>query len=101
MCVTSQPQYELGQKQGKTPVILRLPSGGTGRYARVREDFLTLPQPGEWSDLYCEPSRFAWLDTVWDCKYHLVWATKYRYPILGGGSEGEKRHQTRIGASIR
>ena len=22
--------------------------------------------------------------TVWDCKYHLVWATKCRYPILGG-----------------
>ena len=22
--------------------------------------------------------------TVWDCKYHLVWATKYRYQVLGG-----------------
>ena len=22
--------------------------------------------------------------TVWDCKYHLVWVTKYRFPILGG-----------------
>jgi len=22
--------------------------------------------------------------TVWDCKYHLVWATKYRYDVLGG-----------------
>jgi putative transposase len=22
--------------------------------------------------------------TIWDCKYHLVWTTKYRYPILGG-----------------
>jgi putative transposase len=22
--------------------------------------------------------------TVWDCKYHLVWATKYRYEVLGG-----------------
>ena len=21
---------------------------------------------------------------VWDCKYHLVWTTKYRYQILGG-----------------
>ncbi len=21
--------------------------------------------------------------TVWDCKYHLVWVTKYRYPVLG------------------
>ena len=22
--------------------------------------------------------------TVWDCKYHLVWTTKYRYQILTG-----------------
>ena len=22
--------------------------------------------------------------TVWDCKYHLVWTAKYRYPVLGG-----------------
>ena len=22
--------------------------------------------------------------TVWDCKYHIVWVTKYRFPILGG-----------------
>src|SRR5271166_2965085 len=22
--------------------------------------------------------------TVWDSKYHLVWVTKYRYPVLGG-----------------
>jgi len=22
--------------------------------------------------------------TVWDCKYHLVWLTKYRYPVLTG-----------------
>ena len=22
--------------------------------------------------------------TVWDCKYHLVWTTKYRYKVLGG-----------------
>lgn len=22
--------------------------------------------------------------TVWDCKYHLVWVTKYRYEIFGG-----------------
>ena len=21
--------------------------------------------------------------TVWDCKYHLVWTTKYRYQVLG------------------
>ena len=22
--------------------------------------------------------------TVWDCKYHVVWITKYRFPVLGG-----------------
>ncbi len=22
--------------------------------------------------------------TVWDCKYHVVWTTKYRYEVLGG-----------------
>ena len=22
--------------------------------------------------------------TVWDCKYHIVWVTKYRYTVLGG-----------------
>ena len=22
--------------------------------------------------------------TIWDCKYHLVWVTKYRYAVLGG-----------------
>ena len=22
--------------------------------------------------------------TVWDCKYHLVWTTKYRYQVLKG-----------------
>ena len=22
--------------------------------------------------------------TVWDCKYHLVWTTKYRYQVLDG-----------------
>lgn len=22
--------------------------------------------------------------TVWDCKYHLMWTTKYRYQVLGG-----------------
>jgi len=22
--------------------------------------------------------------TVWDCKYHIVWTTKYRYPVLAG-----------------
>ena len=23
--------------------------------------------------------------TVWDCKYHLVWTTRYRYEVLGRG----------------
>ena len=22
--------------------------------------------------------------TIWDCKYHVVWVTKYRFPVLGG-----------------
>ena len=22
--------------------------------------------------------------TIWDCKYHVVWITKYRFPVLGG-----------------
>ncbi len=22
--------------------------------------------------------------TIWECKYHLVWVTKYRYPVLVG-----------------
>ncbi|ABE65165.1 transposase IS200-like (plasmid) [Nitrobacter hamburgensis X14] len=22
--------------------------------------------------------------TVWDCKYHIVWVTKYRFAVLGG-----------------
>jgi putative transposase len=22
--------------------------------------------------------------TIWDCKYHLVWTTKYRFAVLGG-----------------
>ena len=22
--------------------------------------------------------------TVWECKYHVVWITKYRFPVLGG-----------------
>ena len=24
------------------------------------------------------------IHTIWDCKYHLVWTTKYRYQVLGG-----------------
>jgi putative transposase len=24
------------------------------------------------------------IHTVWDCKYHLVWVTKYRFPVLQG-----------------
>ena len=22
--------------------------------------------------------------TIWDCKYHIVWITKYRFPVMGG-----------------
>ena len=22
--------------------------------------------------------------TIWDCKYHIVWITKSRFPVLGG-----------------
>ncbi len=29
--------------------------------------------------------------TVWDCKYHLVWTTKYRYQVL----EGDIGHRCR------
>ena len=31
-----------------------------------------------------EGDRFCFSQTVWDCKYHLVWTTKYMYEILGG-----------------
>ena len=30
--------------------------------------------------------------TVWDCKYHLVWTTKYRYQVLGG-EVGQRRRE--------
>ena len=37
------------------------------------------------------PVEIGWMEaykrgahTVWDCKYHLVWVTKYRYSVLGG-----------------
>ena len=33
--------------------------------------------------------------TVWDCKYHLVWITKYRYPVLVGAEPGGVGHRTR------
>jgi putative transposase len=33
--------------------------------------------------------------TVWDCKYHLVWITKYRYPVLVGSEPGTVGHRTR------
>jgi putative transposase len=48
------------------------------------------PTPlGGWD---CGASGVDWLDgsvQAWrpygvDCKYHLVWVTKYRYPVLGG-----------------
>src|ERR1700733_1314016 len=35
--------------------------------------------------------------TVWDCKYHLVWITKYRYSVLVGdvgiGLKGKSSHK--------
>jgi putative transposase len=33
--------------------------------------------------------------TVWDCKYHLVWITKYRYPVLVGNEPGAVGHRSR------
>ena len=33
--------------------------------------------------------------TVWDCKYHLVWVTKYRYPVLVGDRPGDVGHRAR------
>jgi len=33
--------------------------------------------------------------TVWDCKYHLVWITKYRYPILVGKEPGTVGYRAR------
>jgi hypothetical protein len=30
--------------------------------------------------------------TIWDCKYHVVWATKYRYAVLGG-DVGQRRRR--------
>src|ERR1700689_5499195 len=33
--------------------------------------------------------------TVWDCKYHLVWITKYRYPVLVGSEPGTVGHRAR------
>ena len=33
--------------------------------------------------------------TVWDCKYHLVWVTKYRYAVLVGNEPGAIGHRAR------
>jgi putative transposase len=33
--------------------------------------------------------------TVWDCKYHLVWITKYRYAVLVGNEPGAVGHRAR------
>ncbi len=33
--------------------------------------------------------------TVWDCKYHLVWITKYRYPVLAGKEPGQVGYRAR------
>ena len=30
--------------------------------------------------------------TVWDCKYHVVWTTKYRYQVLAG-DVGQRCHE--------
>jgi putative transposase len=32
-----------------------------------------------WMEAYKRGSH-----TIWDCKYHWAWVTKYRYPVLGG-----------------
>jgi len=33
--------------------------------------------------------------TVWDCKYDVVWITKYRYPVLVGSEPGQVGHRAR------
>jgi putative transposase len=33
--------------------------------------------------------------SIWDCKYHLVWTTKYRYEVLGGEVGGRCRELLR------
>ena len=33
--------------------------------------------------------------TVWDCKYHVVWITKYRYPVMTGDVALRARHLIR------
>ena len=33
--------------------------------------------------------------TVWDCKYHIVWITKYRYPVLSGDAGNRCRELLR------
>ena len=33
--------------------------------------------------------------TVWGCKYHIVWTTKYRYTVLGGGVRNRCRELLR------
>ena len=33
--------------------------------------------------------------TVWDCKYHLVWTTKYWYEVLGGDVRQRRRELLR------
>ncbi|GLS39330.1 hypothetical protein GCM10010869_49270 [Mesorhizobium tianshanense] len=36
--------------------------------------------------------------TIWDCKYHLVWVTKYRY--LLGGDVGNRWRAEVLAASL-
>ena len=43
------------------------------------------PATGFYRDGCCNTGREdLGSHTVWDCKYHLVWVTKYRYAVLGG-----------------
>src|SRR5208283_1612525 len=44
------------------------------------------PSPlGDWDGtLRVCKMRSPEVHTIWDCKYHIVWITKYRFPVLGG-----------------
>ena len=37
--------------------------------------------------------------TVWDCKYHIVWVTKYRFSVLGGDVGLRARELLRVALS--
>src|SRR3974377_1963960 len=38
---------------------------------------------------------------VWDCKYHLVWSTKYRFAVLGGDVGLRSRELVRESAQVQ